>query len=379
MEIRIEKAVEAVEQANEALHAQRIEAAKARIGGFFERIKETTYEPIPTGLKYIDDAIGGGMMRGQMVVLGAAPGIGKTALATWIFSKLALKRIPSIYLNLEMSGDQLTARRFSTAIAEDGHTLTPAEILQGYKRNPEELEWIKAAADKITAIDAYMTSPERIDAALGAVTAHIEAEAVAAEKAGQRAPFVVLDYLQKVTGNPSEDKTVVIQRATAAMKEYALKHKSIAFVIVAHNRESNKGGKITMEAARDTSDIEYTADLQMGISYTGCLKEYTRIGRDGKPYTYYRAPSDLNPIEQKFLTVKITKARFGESGVVEHLYFDGATMTFKQIGIDWIPIDESEGKTFEEFTGMKVDTKTGKATERKKPTPSGQYKGVHHG
>lgn len=133
-----------------------------------------------------------------------------------------------------------------------------------------------------------------------------------------------------------------------------------------------------MEAARDTSDIEYTADLQMGITYTGCLKEYTRVGKNGS-YTYYRTPDDLSKGEKKFLTVKITKARFGESGVVEHLYFDGATMTFKQIGIDWIPIDEAEGKIFEEFTGMKVDKETGEVTERKKPTPSGQYKGVHHG
>lgn len=338
---------------DEAEHERRMAEAAQRAKGFLEHVQQRIYEPIPTGLIDIDKALAGGMMRGQLVILGAAPGMGKTALATWIFSRLALNRVPSLYLNLEMSFVQLEARRYSAALADTECPLSPAEVLQAYDCKPDEWEQIVKASDRVTAIDAYMQTPAHPLGNLDAIVKYINAEAARMEALNQRAPFVVLDYLQKVQGTPGEDRTAAVQRAIAAMKDYALNHKTIAFVIVAHNREANKNGRISMEAARDTSDIEYTADLQLGMTYTGCLYP---VGNT------YRAPIDLKPNEKKFLTVQVTKARFGQQDATSHLYFDGESMTFRQVGYDWIPLSESEGKTFEEFTGIKVDTGTGRTS-----------------
>lgn len=347
---------------DEAEHERRMAEAAQRAKGFLAHVQQRIYEPIPTGLIDIDKALAGGMMRGQLVILGAAPGMGKTALATWIFSRLALNRVPSLYLNLEMSFVQLEARRYSTTLADTECPLSPTEVLQAYDRKPDEWEQIVKASDRVTAIDAYMQTPAQPLGNLDEIVKYINAEAARMEALNQRAPFVILDYLQKVQGNPGEDRTAAVQRAIAAMKDYALKHRTIAFVIVAHNREANKNGRISMEAARDTSDIEYTADLQLGMTYTGCLYPIMKEGKDGKKYEYYRTPSDLKPDEKKFLTVQVTKARFGQQDATSHLYFDGESMTFRQVGYDWIPLSESEGKTFEEFTGIKVDTGTGRTS-----------------
>lgn len=360
---------------DDAEHERRMGEATQRAQEFLDRIRQRTYEPIPTGLIDIDKALAGGMMRGQLVILGAAPGIGKTALATWIFSNLALNRAPSLYLNLEMSYDQLSARRYSAALAEVGCKLTPADVLHGYARTPEEWEQIEKATERIVAIDAYLQSPKQILGNLDSIVKVINAEAARMEALNQRAPFVVLDYLQKVSGDSGEERTAVVQRAVSAMKDYALTHNTIAFVIVAHNREANKNGRISMEAARDTSDIEYTADLQLGLTYTGCLYPMTRKGRDNKPYEVYRTPGELTMSQKRFLTVQVTKARFGQQDVTAHLYFDGATMTFKQVGYDWIPLDDSEGKSFEEFTGIRVDKGTGRTSgfEFKDRNPAAAY------
>lgn len=360
---------------NDADYQRRINAATARVNRFLETIQTNTFEAIPTGLKDIDKAIGGGMMRGQLVILGAAPGMGKTALATWIFANLAKMRKPSIYLNLEMSPEQLIARRFAAATAAAGKGLTPVEVLQGYKRNPDEWSAIKAAAMDVITVDAYMETPETPVHNITEILSYADKQVEIQKKLNQEAPFLVVDYLQKIAGDPEIDrgleKTAVIQRAISKLKEFALKNQTIVFLIVAHNRDSNKNGQLSMESARDTSDIEYTADLQLGITYTACLypkkKAFADKSGNTKEYTAYRTPAELQPAEKKFLTVQATKTRFGESGATSHLYFDGAAMTFMQVGYDFIPIDEATGKTFEEWTGIKIDTATGKTTgvERK--------------
>lgn len=341
-------------QTNEADYQRRMNAATARVNAFLEKVKGHTFEPIPTGLIDIDKAIGGGMMRGQLVILGAAPGMGKTALATWIFSNLAKQRRPSIYLNLEMSPEQLMSRRFAAALAAAGCNLTPVDVLHGYARTPEEWTAIEKAASEVIAVDAYMETPEKEIHTLTDILQFAESQVAVQKKLTQDAPFLVVDYLQKIAGDPVADKglekTAIIQRAISKLKDFALKNQTIVFLIVAHNRESNKNGRIAMESARDTSDIEYTADLQLGITYTACLYP---VGNT------YRTPSDLNPDEKKFLTVQVTKARFGEADATSHLYFDGAAMTFKQVGYEFIPIDAATGKTFEEWTGIKIDVKTG--------------------
>ena len=43
------------------------------------------YEPLQTGINDIDRALEGGFIRGTLVMLGAPPAMGKTALAQWIF------------------------------------------------------------------------------------------------------------------------------------------------------------------------------------------------------------------------------------------------------------------------------------------------------
>ena len=101
------------------------------------------------------------------------------------------------------------------------------------------------------------------------------------------------------------------------------------FVIIAHNRDSNRSGAVTMESGRDTSALEYSADLQMALTYTACLK------RDGqlKP----KQPEDLTEDEKRRVTLKITKGRFGGGGKGVDLHFNGETMTYTQTMADFPP------------------------------------------
>lgn len=301
------------------------------IDQFLQDIQTRRYEPMPTGIKDIDNAIGGGFIRQQLILLGAAPGMGKTSLAQWIFEGMAERGTPCIFLNLEMSREQILARTFSRFAARSGYTITPNTILQGYKWTDRQREIILSAAEEYkTKIAPRMTyNPEGSLTNLDDIMKYLEEAAQRAEAAGEPVPCVVLDYLQIVGGDPREDDAAIIKRAVGLLKGFAVKHNTIVFTIIANNRDSNKSGRATMESGRDTSALEYSADLQIVMTYTACLPKPNKSqdGEDEKP----KKPEYLTEAEKKNVTLVIVKGRFGGAGKKVDLKFDGETMTYHQI------------------------------------------------
>lgn len=294
------------------------------VESFLQAIQSRQYEPMPTGITDIDAAIGGGFIRQQLVLLGAAPGAGKTALAQWIFEGMAKRGVAScVYLNLEMSREQILARSFARIAARQGFTISTTSILQGYRwTEAQRAAIMDAAAEYKTEIAPKMVyNPDGVTANLDSILEYIEAEAQRAEQAQQAAPCIVLDYLQIISGDPREDAATVIKRAVFGLKEYAMRHNTVVFLIIAHNRQSNSTGKISMESGRDTSALEYSADLQLALTYTKCLKRDGKAGKD---------PDELTQEEKRQVTLRIVKGRFGGAGREVDLVFDGETMTYTQ-------------------------------------------------
>lgn len=332
---------EAIEEAQRqhGMTAQEAEAERQQqtgagmVAAFLDSVQTRRYEPIPTGIADIDHVLNGGFMRQQLILLGAAPGAGKTALAAWIFEGMARRGISCVYLNLEMSRDQMLARSFSRMTAVNGQRINATRILQGYRWTDEERKAIYAAAGEYARdIAPYMQyNPDGVTANLDSILAYIEAEAQRAEQAGLKAPCIVLDYLQIVGGNPGEDSAAIIKRAVSSLKTFAVNHNSFVFVIMAHNRMANRTGEVSMEAGRDTSALEYSADLQLALTYTLCLK---RVGQTQK------TKDELTPEEKKWVTLKVTKGRFGGADTEVDLCFNGETMTYTQIANGFTPVNE---------------------------------------
>lgn len=312
-------------QAQEAAQERAERTGAGMVDSFLQVIQTKKYEPMPTGITDIDKAIGGGFIRQQLVLLGAAPGVGKTALAQWIFEGMAARGTSCLYLNLEMSREQMLARSISRITAQSGHKIRTTAILQGYKWDDDQRAAIFQAAEEYKANIAprMIYNPDEISANLDVILAYIEKEAQESEKAQQPAPVCVLDYLQLVTGQPREDAATVIKRAVAGLKSYAVRHNTLVFVIIAHNRASNSSGAVSMESGRDTSALEYSADLQIALTYTLCLDR-----NDGREI---KKPEALTPEEKKQITLKVIKGRFGGAGAEADLLFNGETMTYTQI------------------------------------------------
>lgn len=305
------------------------------IEDFLQTVKTRKYEPVPTGITDIDRAIGGGFLRQQLILLGAAPGAGKTSLAQWIFEGMAKKGKPCLYLNLEMSRDQMLARSISRIAAQNGDRIKATDILQGYKWTLEQEEAVAIAADRYRREIApqMIYNPDGVTADLDSILEYIEAEAQRAEAAEMPVPAVVLDYLQIVRGREREDDVAIIKRAMGSLKDFAIRHNTFVFVIMANNRASNRTGDVTQESGRDSSALEYGADIQLGLAYTLCLKKYGNKSKD-----------ELTPDEMKLVTLKITKGRWGGPGADVNLHFDGETMTYTQTAAEFLEAMEPQKK-----------------------------------
>lgn len=323
----VDRAVLAAEQERERLQKEE-EERRQRTGAdmvdsFLEAVQSRRYEPIPTGIKDIDNAIGGGLIRQQLVLLGAAPGAGKTALAQWIFEKMARKGQPCIFLNLEMSREQMIARSLTRLASLNGTRLRVTDVLKGYQWTDEQREAIEEAADiyKLTIAPYIVYNPDGITPDLDTILQYLEKEAARAKNTGSPAPLVCIDYLQILSGDPREDEFALVKRAVSRLKAFAIEHDTVVFLIQAHNRNTNSRGEATMSAGRGSSAIEYTADLQMSLNYTKCLRQNGEAGK---------AEEDLTDQERQYVTLTVTKGRFSKPGAKADLIFDGETMQYKQ-------------------------------------------------
>lgn len=233
---------------------------------FLQSIQGDKYKPYPTGIKDIDNRLGGGLIKQWLILIGAEPGAGKTAFACQIMENYARQGQECIYINLEMSKEQLLARSICRiAYQNEKAELSALQVLRGYKHTERERDIINRAAAtyKKEISPTLIYNPDNIGTNIDTILKSIEDRAEAAEKAGKPAPFICLDYLQLVTGAEREDVVTVLKRAVFGLKKYALKHNSIVISIMAQGRAANSSGKATISAGRDTSNLEYTCDLQI--------------------------------------------------------------------------------------------------------------------
>lgn len=311
-----------------------------------------TFEPIPTGIKNIDRALEGGFIRGTLVTLGAPPAMGKTALAQWIFENIANAGHDVLYINLEMSREQLLARSISRIAYRYGKKdFSALDVLRGYAWTEEQREAITTAAEiyKRDIAPHFIYNPDGVTNSIDSILKVMEAETARLKALGKPAPLVCIDYLQLVDSG-ERDAIEGLKDVIFTLKDFAKREETVVMVIIANNRASNKSGTVDMESGRDSSAIEYSGDIMLGISYTAIEDRrkytYTYEDKNGnlkeKTATYdldtirrlkkeaYEEGKEL-PAVCSEVSLKVLKSRFTEAERRANLIFDGKHSTFKQV------------------------------------------------
>lgn len=299
------------------------EANRNYIDDFLEKIQTEAYKPYQTDLSFFDDLMNGGVIRQSLLLLMAAPGTGKTTLCQQIAEAMAAHRKPVIYLNLEMSREQMLAKAISGRLAKRGKFYSALHIMQGYKWSEEEAVAIREALQEYNRdIFPYLQyNPDGVGGDLDNILEYLKAVGEQAKAAGAAAPVIVVDYLHLISSRNGIDTQELIKQSVTGLKKYAIDYNTFVIGIVATNRISNSSGRITLESGRDSSNIEYTADYQLSLNYYDI--------DNGKV-----SPTDTEKIailqqqEERQMIIRILKGRFVAPGRSAKVWFNAASNYF---------------------------------------------------
>ena len=307
---------------------------------FIGKVQTEAYKPIRTGMPAFDRLLGGGIQRQALVILTAAPGTGKTALTSQIFEAMAKEGADVVFLNLEMSREQLLSRSVSRIAYRNGNkSVSASDVLQGYswKDNDTRRNIILQAADEYrrTIAERMHYNPDGMGTTLDSIMKVLDAEAQAARDAGKPAPVCVLDYLHLITTDKREEQAEILKKSVAALKAWAIRNDTFVFAISASNRTSNSKGVQTLDSGRDTSAIEYSADIQLSLNYTA-LTERRKKPNSNKEYKADN-PDDMAVLQagdangNREMTVQVLKSRMNAPGRKLHLLFNPAASVFYEV------------------------------------------------
>lgn len=289
---------------------------------FFETIQTEAYKPHPTGLKFFDNLLDGGIVNQSLLLLLAAPAAGKTTLVQQIAEEMAKNKNPIIYINFEMSREQMLAKAISAKYYRNGGNKTALGVLRGYEWSDDDRDGLAMIVDEYRRNNyPYIRyNPDGVTSEIHALLKYLTAIGNAANKAGQQAPAIVVDYLHLITSNEKTDDAELIKQTVIGLKDYAKNYNTFVIGIIASNRASNKSGRLTMESGRDSSNLEYTGDYILSLNYEEI--DNGKIKPNSTKDDINEKMENLYNREKRPMILRVLKNRFGQQGKSRKLLFN---------------------------------------------------------
>jgi len=247
--------------------------------GFFELDKTTT-----------------GLHEGELIIIAARPGMGKTAFALNLACNAAFTTDKAIALfNLEMSAEQLANRMLGSVGQIEGDKLKTGKL------NHNDWKRFNEAMSQLSETNIY------IEDNAGITSSEIKAKCRRLAGSEQGLGLVVIDYLQLVTtGGRNESRQVEVSEISRAFKTMALELKVpvIALSQLSRNAERRESNQPKLADLRESGSIEQDADLVIFIN---------------RP-DYYEAKTSENQTSVVPAEIIIAKHRQGSTGVSDLLF-----------------------------------------------------------
>lgn len=324
-------------QADPAAFADRITAAVKELNrddltDFLEKIQTEAYKPHPTGLNFFDNLLGGGIVNQTLLLLLAAPAAGKTTLIQQLAEAMAANKRPVLYLNFEMSREQMLSKAISAKYYRNGGDKSMTGILQGYRWTDDERAAITRVIEdyRRTNYPYIKYNPAGVTSELTGLLSYLKATGDTAKATGKQAPAVVVDYLHLITSSDKQDTAELIKAAIKGLHDYAVNYDTFVIAIAAVNREAMKDGRITLNSGRDSSGIEFTGDYILSLNYSD-LEDKTVKTKD------IQAVSEMQNQSKRLMVLRVLKNRAGRQGNDTKLMFDAVHNIFYGTCDDFIP------------------------------------------
>ena len=209
---------------------------------------------IPTGFTELDKMLNGGLKGGQMVIVAARPGVGKSTIALDIMRNLSKAGMPSVMFSLEMSEQEVQERALS---AESSVSI--GHIKSGALR---EDEWERIHHGHHVLSDAPIFVDDDPELTMLEISARSK---LLVRNHGVK--LIVIDYLQLLrSGGKTENRQQEVSDFSRRIKLLA-KSLNVPIIAVAQlNRgveSRGEGAKPKPSDLRESGSLEQDADLAL--------------------------------------------------------------------------------------------------------------------
>jgi len=246
------------------------------------------YDPIKTGFGLLDDTIGGGLKKNELILLGGPPGVGKTIASLQIARNIAsqpdqivyylsyehseihmvhrllclesidpadsaslLKGVTLRHIDQMFSSENLSKQRvkgdksaFMRVLGSDPRTMASLKGMQNYARKLI----VTKASSNTTDLDTIRRNVESL-----------------CRRYGNRVTLMV-DYLQKVAVREPMPEAERITVVAEGLKDIAMQHNIPVWAVVAADREGLQAERMRLYHLRGSSALEYEADIAIIMS-----------------------------------------------------------------------------------------------------------------
>jgi len=304
-------------------------------GRLLERLESGGSHGVQLGFQSLD-ALTRGLQPGNLVVLAARPGLGKTALAlNWMLHSSRSFGNHVAFFSLEMSKEEVFNRLLASHSMLDVRALVNGDINEHadpdaprtYGHQEVVREKLLEARDELVKMPAYIC--DRASITVHEITAMVDRLCTQTDT---RLDLVIIDYLQLISSPPDSrgarlTEAVRIGEISRALKLLA-KDRGIPVVVlsqlnreVEHRQSSKQHSRPQLSDLRDSGAIEQDADIVMFIH------------RRKKPAT---AEDDEDADADKRAELVVAKHRNGPTKIIP-LWFEGEFSLFREIDMSTAP------------------------------------------
>ena len=210
---------------------------------------------IQTGFSDLDKQVVG-LGKGNLIIVGARPGVGKTSFALNIASSVAKRSKKSVCIfSLEMSNEELVQRILSSEAMIDSHNLQTGEL------SSEDWEKLAMSASILSETGIY------VDDTTGISLTSMKAKLRRVKNLG----LVIVDYLQLMqpeSHRGDQSRVNQIGEISRGLKVLAkeLRVPVICLSQLSRTSEKEKERKPMLSDLRDSGSIEQDADMVIFLS-----------------------------------------------------------------------------------------------------------------
>lgn len=248
-----------------------------------------------TGLYDLDSRLDGGPRDGELIVIGARPGMGKSALALSAGMHMAMESGKTVGMfSMEMPKAQVVSRAMSLLSRIHLSRIKRGERLKDY-------DWpaITAAVDRLRKVNFQVNDRSGLN------INQLRAAARGLRRRHGRLACLIVDYLGLMAGtDPKMPRVYQIEEITKGLKSLAKELGCPIFLLCQLNRkvEERIDQMPVLSDLRDSGSVEQDADIVIFV------------------HRPHKAKPDLSDEWKYYAKLSVAKLRDGEPGFVDLMY-----------------------------------------------------------